>query len=378
MPIKIAFGTTLLERGLLGNGIDGIGQYCAELLEQFSKNANLQITPFSFGTPNRHYPGIELAQYPLYLAKSGLSVLDPKNIFLNPNYSLNAVDIIHTTDQLIPFGTTKPIVATVMDVIPLSHPQFLRSTIATAKARLWKSLLKRVDQIITISEFSKVEIIRHIGVPERKISVIPLGVDSRFFEKVDPLEIQHVLKKYSLPKNFFLHVGTIQPRKNLTKLIAAHQQLPRDYAHQFPLVIAGRFGWGGTEVLSVIRQGIADQRCYWVDYVNDFEKRCLLQAATALTFTSLYEGFGLPITEAFAAGTPVITSNCTSMPEIAGNAAILVDPNNASEITTAMVEIIDQSNIRENLIIAGRQRALEFNWEKVAVATSEIYCNLLS
>ena len=376
MSIKIAFGTTLLERGLAGNGIDGIGQYCAEIMGELSRDVGLKITPFSFGTPNKLYPGIELARYPLYLAKSGLSALDPKNIFLNPNYSLNAADVIHTTDQLIPFAARKPIVATVMDVIPLSHPQFLRSTIATAKAKIWKLLLKRVNHIITISEFSKVEIIRHIGIPEQKISVIPLGVDDRFFEKIDHLKIEHVLQKYSLPKNFFLHIGTIQPRKNLTKLIVAHQQLPHDYARQFPLVIAGRFGWGDTEVLSLIRQGIADQRCHWVDYINDFEKRCLLQSATALTFISLYEGFGLPITEAFAAGTPVITSNCTSMPEIAGNAAILVDPNNISEIATAMVEIIDQPNIRENLIIAGRQRAIEFNWKKVALATSQIYRTL--
>jgi alpha-1,3-rhamnosyl/mannosyltransferase len=376
MSIKIAFGTTLLERGLSENGIDGIGQYCAELLGQFSKDGNLQIIPYSFGISNRHYPGIELPQYPLYLAKSGLSVFDTKNIFLKPNCSLNAADVIHTTDQLIPVEAKKPIVATVMDVIPLSHPHFLRSTIATTKAKIWKLLLKRVNHIITISEFSKVEIIRHIGFPEEKISVIPLGVDDRYFEKIDRPQIENTLAKYLLPKNFFFHIGTIQPRKNLTKLIAAHQQLPHDYARQFPLVIAGRFGWGGTEILSLIRQGIDEKRCYWVDYVNDFEKRCLLQAATALTFTSLYEGFGLPITEAFASGTPVITSNCTSMPEIAGDAAVLVDPNNISEITSAMVKLIEQRDLRENLITAGNERVLEYNWEKVALATSKIYRSL--
>ena len=376
MSIKIAFGTTLLERGLSENGIDGIGQYCAELLGQLSRDNDLQITPYSFGISNRRLPGIELSEYPLYLAKSGLSALDPKSFFLKPNCLLDGADIIHSTDQLIPFRAKKPIVATVMDVIPLSHPQFLRSTVATTKARIWKLLLKRVNHIITISEFSKIEIIRHIGVPEHKISVIPLGVDARYFEKISKIEIEYVLKKYSLPKNFFFHNGTIQPRKNLAKLIAAHQQLPNDYARQFPLVIAGRFGWGDTEILSLIKEGICDQRCYWVNYVSDFEKRCLLQTATALTFTSLYEGFGLPITEAFASGAPVITSNCTSMPEISGDAAFLVDPSNCSEITHALVQLIEQPNLREELIAGGNHRALEFNWEKVAAATNKIYRSL--
>lgn len=377
MPIKIAFGTTLLERGLSGNGIDGIGQYCAELLHQFSRDPNLKITPFSFGISNKHYSGLELPQYPFYLAKSSFSVLSPNNIFLKSNHLLNEADIIHTTDQLIPLGTKKPIVATVMDVIPLSHPQFLRSNIATIKASIWKLLLKRVNHIITISEFSKSEIIKYAEVPEQKISVIPLGVDVRYFERIDPLEIQCTLTKFLLPRNFFLHVGTIQPRKNLTKLIAAHRQLPRNYARQFPLVIAGRFGWGDNKILTLIKEGIADGCCYWLDYVSDFEKRCLLQAATALTFVSLYEGFGLPITEAFAAGTPVITSNCTSMPEIAGNGAILVDPNSISEITTAMVEIIDQSYLRDKLIAAGKERVPRFDWAKVAFETNKVYRSLL-
>jgi alpha-1,3-rhamnosyl/mannosyltransferase len=376
MPLKIAFGTTLLERGLSGQGIDGIGQYCDELLRQYTFNPDIEIAPYTFGITPKQFPGNELPAYPIYLMQAKLPGLFHGAVIANPNQAINQSDIIHSTDQLIPIGTNKPVVATVMDVIPLSHPHFLRSTIATTKAKMWRLLLKRVNHIITISNFSKLEIIRHTGVPEQKISVIPLGVDDRYFEKIARSKIENTLAKYSLPKNFFLSIGTIQPRKNLTKLIAAHQQLPHDYARQFPLVIAGRFGWGSTEILSLIRQGIADKRCYWVDYVNDFEKRCLLQAATALTFTSLYEGFGLPITEAFASGAPVITSNCTSMPEIAGDAAVLVDPNNISEITSAMFKLIEQRDLRENLITAGNQRALEYNWEKVALATSKIYRSL--
>lgn len=376
MPIKIAFGTTLLERGLSGSGTDGIGQYCEELLEQLYKISELQITPYTFGVSSKHHPGLELPTYPTYLTKSTLSILGLAKNFSESNHALNTADIIHATDQLIPFQTKKPIVATVMDVIPLTHPQFLRSTIATTKASLWRFLLKRVNHIITISQFSKDEIIRHIGFPEQKISVIPLGVGSRFFETIAPIDIECTLTKYLLPKHFFIHIGTIQPRKNLVKLIAAHQQLPRDYARQFPLVIVGRLGWRNDEVIPLIRRGILDRRCYWLNYVSDFEKRCLLQSAAALIFTSLYEGFGLPITEAFAIGTPVITSNCTSMPEVAGNGAIIVNPNEITEITNAMINIIEIPSLREQLIVAGKKQVLQFNWEKTAQTTSQIYQSL--
>jgi alpha-1,3-rhamnosyl/mannosyltransferase len=206
-----------------------------------------------------------------------------------------------------------------------------------------------------------------------KITSIPLGVDQRYFEKISIEDTRVTLAKLKITQPFFLFIGSIQPRKNLQRLIESHSLLPRNLAKEFPLVIAGKFAWDNGDTLKTLKKGIQENRCIWLNYVDDFEKRCLLQGTIGMTFTSLYEGFGLPIIEAFASEAPVITSNCTSMPEVAGNAAILVDPNNQAEITDAMNIIIQSPPDIKKLQIDGLERAKMFNWEQVAKKTKAIY-----
>jgi len=366
--VKVAFGTTLLDRGLNNpkqDGIDGIGQYCQELLDQYQKLSNPpSIAPYSFGQSQTQCNATLLPNYSKH-AMGTLSHVYPEKFF-------KSVDLIHSTDQFIPLSS-KPLLATVMDVIPLSHPQFLKSQSRYLKSFLWKKLSQRADRIITISEFSKAEITKHLRFSENQIDVIPLGVDERFLQRVADDNKQAVLKALGITSPFFLFLGSIQPRKNLVRLLESHAKLPRSLAKEYPLVIAGKLAWDDGKTLASIKQAVSEGRAKWLNYISEDQKQCLLQSATALTFISLYEGFGLPITEAFASELPVITSNCTSMPEVAGNAAIIVDPLNPQEIAAALEAIIQDTTLVKQLKVAGLTRSRLFSWEENAKKTASIY-----
>ncbi len=371
---KVAFGSTLLDRGQESGGIDGIGQYCQEILNQFSCNpGTFSIHPFTFGPTHNRSEATLLPSYPKYLAQS--LVVPSKNSLANQFFG--GVDLIHATDQLIPIKHQKPLVSTVMDSIPLSHPEFIRATSRLIKPFLWKKLTQQSDHIITISEFSKREIANQMDFPLEKITSIPLAVDARYFDAIPPDQIQSTLKKYQIDRPFLLFVGSIQPRKNLHRLLEAHASLPNHLAVQFPLVIAGKVAWDDGQTLIAINKGVLEGRCIWLNYVTDVEKRCLLQATEGLAFTSLYEGFGLPILEAFASKAPVITSDCTAMPEVAGESALLVSPKNSESIRDGLLTLLTDTIYKQNLVLTGFERAKQFTWDRVAVQTAQVYKTLL-
>ena len=370
--MKVAFGTTLLDRGLNNpkqDGIDGIGQYCLELLEQFPKLSNSpSITPYSFGQSQSQCDATLLPSYSKHII-GALSHIHSEAFFKD-------VDLIHSTDQFIPIAN-KPLLATVMDVIPLSHPQFLKSQSRYLKSFAWKKLTQRANRIITISEFSKTEITKYLGFSENQIDVIPLGVDERYFQRVSKIDKQATLIALGITSPFFLFLGSIQPRKNLVRLLEAHAKLPRSLAQEYPLVIAGKLAWDDGKTLASIEKAIDEGRAKWLNYISEDQKRCLLQSATGLAFVSLYEGFGLPITEALASELPVITSNCSSMPEVTQEAGIIVDPENTLQITDALLSLIEDSALANHLKMLGKQRSQLFSWEENAKRTQSIYQQMI-
>jgi len=370
---KVAFGCTILDKGLSGNGIDGIGHYCQELLTEISKKTDVQLLPFSFGLEHSSIGAKTLPTYTDHLTR-GLLKLEKKSS--KTTHFFNNADIIHSTDQLIPIVANKPLLATVMDTIPLSHPEFIRASSRYLKTAIWKSLTKRADHIITISEFSKNEIANFMSYSEEKITSIPLGVDGRYFEKITKEQIQSILNELAIDRSFFLFIGSIQPRKNLLRLLQAHASLPKNYAREFPLVIAGKIAWDDGETVKAIQAAATDKRCLWLNYVSDIEKRALLQATIGLVFVSHYEGFGLPILEAFASKTPVLTSNCTSMPEVAGGNALLVDPQDTESIRDGLLMLLNNEAKAHDLKMCGFHRAKQFTWDRVAIDTQRVYQSL--
>lgn len=223
--------------------------------------------------------------------------------------------------------------------------------------------VKRADRIITISDFSKSRIMKHYKVPEDKISVVPCGLDkNRFYPVNDDSLIAGVRKKYGIRDSYYLYLGNLEPRKNISRLIEAYSKalalcpkLPR-------LVLAGIKGWGYDDIFqSVERYGLTD-RVIFTGYVEDGDVPLLINGAEAFCFPSLYEGFGLPPLEAMACGVPVIVSNTSSLPEVVGDCGIIVDPYDTDGIATALVRVLEPE-CANRLRSLGLKRAEMFSWD---------------
>ena len=379
--MRVGFGVTALSNGLTGGGLDGIGNYTREILAGLSStglqtNAP-QLVPFSFGTAipaslmqqSQALPGVELGRYSLNTA---WSVATGANFF-GIGALAKQVDLIHATDHYVPRCRPVPVVATLMDAIPLSHPHWLRSEFRSVKNMLWKRAANWADEVITISDYSKVELSRWAGIAANKITVIPLAVDDRWFREVAQDETDRVRKQYQLPETFFVSVGTLQPRKNVQATIEAHRALRPAARLRTPLLIIGRAGWKCEHVLRLIQEDTASGMVRWLQHVPDADLLPVLKLATALVFPSLGEGFGLPVLEAFAASVPVITSNTTSLPEVAGDAAMSIDPQNIDQIAQAMQQVLDDDHLTAMLKQKGLLRARQFTWQACAQATLKVY-----
>jgi glycosyltransferase involved in cell wall biosynthesis len=236
--------------------------------------------------------------------------------------------------------------------------------------------LKKADRIITVSNFSKNEIAKHLGYPEDKISVINDAVDhNHYYQKRD----KEILKKYNIPENekVILYVGSEQPRLNVPFLIKGFAELKK-LLPGAKLLKIGNPQWpkAREKLEKLIRELNLKEEVIFLGHVPPEELPKFYNAADLFVYPSLYAGFGLPPLEAMACGTPVITSNTSSFPEVVGDAGIMVNPFDVTELTKAMFEILTKENLRENLIKKGLERAKMFSWEKSAKETLEVYKKL--
>jgi len=282
------------------------------------------------------------------------------------------LDIFHTSDWLEPPAKC-PKVTTVHDLAIFKYPETFsprggHNIVSNLRRKLeWVKRESKV--IIAVSENTKKDIVKILDIPSEKIKVIYEAGDEVFGKKSTLRGIENAKKKYGISGNYILAVGTLEPRKNLKRLIMAFSKVRRNSS--LSLVIAGNAGWGGE--LEGLQGKILGVR--FLGYVPKEDLAPLYAGAQCFVYPSLYEGFGLPILEAMASGCPVVTSNISSLPEVAGEMAVLVDPENIRDITEGIKEAITK---REEFIKKGFERAKEFSWEKTARQTLEVYQNLLS
>jgi glycosyltransferase involved in cell wall biosynthesis len=242
-----------------------------------------------------------------------------------------------------------------------------------------KKTLKRADKIITVSNFSKDEIIKFFNIDAGKIAVVPNGVDfSLFNPNYDIAKINEVKDKYKINGSYFLYLGTLEPRKNLIRLISAYNEYIKLTDSSTLLVLAGQKGWMYDGIFEKVRELKLEEKIIFTGYIKDYEAPILINGAVAFCFTSLYEGFGMPPLEAMACGTPVLTSNISSLPEVVGDAAILVDPYSEKEITNALVKLHNDENLRKELSEKGLVQAKKFSWDNAATILNNIYKELYS
>jgi alpha-1,3-rhamnosyl/mannosyltransferase len=264
--------------------------------------------------------------------------------------------------------------ATLYDLTCWTMPQFHTPANVAAERRMAESVWKRADGLIAISAHTRDEAVRILGLDTRRIRVIHCGVDGRFFAAGEA-EAASVRAQYRLQRPYALWVGSIEPRKNLDLALDAWAALDAGLRHEFDLLIAGPRAWAAPQTLARLDALPAGVR--YLGYVPESGLPGLTAGATALFYPSLYEGFGLPVAQAMACGVPVITSNVSALPEVAGEGALYADPRSLSELHGALERLLLSPELRRQLGQAGRLRAERYRWEEAARQSLDFFARLV-
>ena len=279
--------------------------------------------------------------------------------------------LFHSPNYFLP-PFSGPAVATLHDLSTLLFPEFHPSArVAYMDAELPKTL-SRATHLITVSEFIRAQVIKHLSWPADKITAIGLGVDARFRPQ-SALMTQSVLSTYGLTHGAYtLCVATVEPRKNIERLLDAHLALSEPLRRRYPLVLAGSAGWNSEALHQRIKQ-LQGPGLYYLNYVPQDHLYALYAGARLFAFPSIYEGFGLPVLEAMASGTPVLISDQASLPEVAAGAAWQVNPLNVDDIRDGLEHALQDESWREQAISAGLRRASEHSWKRCFDQTRAVY-----
>ncbi len=283
------------------------------------------------------------------------------------------LDLIHSPDFIPPLHNSIPSVITVHDLAFMMYPQFVTAASARYYGQV-EEAVRRANRIIAVSQSTKNDIIELLGTPDNKIDVIYEAADSSF-HPIAKNQAREMLSGSDLhiPEQFILFVGTIEPRKNLTTLIHAYNILREKYEHDLPLLLAGAPGWLANDVYSLVEDLGMSKCVQFLGRVPGEQLPALYNLATVLAHPAHYEGFGLTPLEAMACGTPVVCSDAGSLPEVTGDAASLVPPEDAEAWAAALHRVISDETVRQRMKQEGLKRSRQFSWEKAARETLETY-----
>ncbi|QSJ18555.1 glycosyltransferase family 4 protein [Nostoc sp. UHCC 0702] len=286
-------------------------------------------------------------------------------------------DILHGTNFSV-YPCNKSLkVMNIYDLTFIKYPNYIDSVVKTYNIKV-KRCLQWTDLILTISESSKKDIIEYLQVEPKKIYVTPLA--SRYHPNYLSEEIAQQLEQqinYNFSNPYLLFVSTIEPRKNITAIISAFNYLKQNYKIEHHLVLIGKKGWKYEPVFTAIEASPWQKEIHHLDYLSDELVALFYSKADVFVYPSHYEGFGLPVLEAMTLGTPVVASNTSSIPEVTGDAAILIDPNEHIQLAEAILNIINDSQLRQKLINRGKERAKLFSWERTARETLNAYRTIM-
>lgn len=280
--------------------------------------------------------------------------------------------IFHSPNYYLPPGI-KHSVATFHDLSVFHWPQFHPAGRVHLMQKELRKTVSRSSRLITDSCYTKRELIEFFDLSEDKITVAPLACNELFHPRLEE-ETQAILEQYRLQwRRFFLYTGTIEPRKNILTLLQAYDRLPGSTKRNFPLVISGYKGWENTELFRLFDKGEREGWLKYLGFVSGKDLPVLYSAATSFVFPSVYEGFGLPVLEAMASGTPVICSNATSLPEVVGDAALMHAPEDVETLTSYLQSMTEDAEKKQAMIALGLAQARKFSWSLCADKTIEAY-----
>ena len=287
-------------------------------------------------------------------------------------------DVIHSTAYMVPELLNAKLVVTIHDLSFLLFPD-----LHTEENRklLMQNLIyvnSRPAMVICDSEQTKIDLIKFFHVPEERIEVIYLGVDHIFSGPVVEENRQKVLEKYKIDGlDYLLSVSSIEPRKNFERIINVFSEIIKkeEFSNMY-LVCAGGAGWKNEKIYELVKKNKVEEKVKFLGFVDEKDLPSVYSGARLFLYPSLYEGFGLPVLEAMSSKVPVITSNISSLPEVAGDAAVMINPYNEKDIYNAVINVLNNENLRKQLVEEGTQRANLFTWESTAQKTLEVYCKV--
>jgi glycosyltransferase involved in cell wall biosynthesis len=362
--LKIAVNTRLL----IKNKLDGIGWFTFETLKRITVNHpevefyflfdraydqsfifGPNVTPIVLNPPARH-PFLFVIWFEWSVSQA-LKRIQP-DLFLSP-------------DGYLSLSTEFPSLAVMHDLNFEHFPKDLPCLVRWYYRYFFPRFAKKASRIATVSEFSKSDIVNQYHVSTSKIDVIYNGVNE-LFKPIENAEIELVRNRFSAGCPYFIFVGSLHPRKNLARLFGAFDHFKKTGASNVKLLIVGEKKWWTKEIESKYNAISFKDEVIFCGRLQTYDLHLVTAAALATTYVSYFEGFGIPIVESFRCGVPVITSNITSMPEVAGDAALLADPFDESSISRAMSAIANNEQLRENLVQKGFERARLFNWDNTA------------
>lgn len=282
------------------------------------------------------------------------------------------VDLLHVL-VVAPPVCPIPFVQTLNDVTFETHPEVYPKSIRWRLSRLVRMSARRARRILTVSDYSKKCIMEAYGVPEERIVVTYHGVNPRYRPVEDPEARERVRTRYSIPEKFILYVGKLQARKNIARLLRAFHILKRERQLPHKLVLVGKQTWMSSDMTTTVEELDLHDEVVLIGEVPLEDLVLFYNAAELFVFPSLCEGFGIPPLEAMACGTPVVASNATSLPEVVGDAGILVDPYDFTAMSQAMYDVLTSEDLRKELASRGLKRVSAFSSERMAEQVLEVY-----
>jgi glycosyltransferase involved in cell wall biosynthesis len=357
----------------------GLGRYAGEVARALSEQQGIDLSLFYNRQGDAELPDY-LSHLPHKSVKVGnkpwrMGVWLSQLLHWPLDKTFGATQIFHATNHLLAHFRHARTVYTLHDLIFLQYPQYHKAYNRWYLTLTMPLYLQAADVIVTPSTCSKQDAIKHYGLPEEKIKVIYEAPAPTFSPLTNPAELARVRAAYNLPERYILHVSTIEPRKNLIRLLDAFQPLLADWP-DLKLILVGKKGWLYESFFAHL-QALGLAECViFPGYVAEADLPAFYQLAQVFAFPSLYEGFGLGPVEAMACGTPVVSSNSSSLPEVVGQAGLLVDPHDTAALSRSLRRILADAQLRADLSQRGLLQAKNFSWQKAVGELLAVYQSL--